>query len=834
MPPILVARGPWRLVALAALAAAALAACSSQTERRDRHLARAESYAEADQIREALIELRSALKLDPQSSETNFRLAELLERSGRIPDALFFFGEARRLDPSHSEAALREARLLLFEDSDRAEELIEGVLAREPDSADAYVTKSQLALVLSEPEEALKSALTAIELAPDGIGPHQQAGMVHQARIQLLQRERATIPEELFRAALQSFQRAAELADEEDRWNHEYQIARVLASWPDRHREATKAYQDAVASAEKARGPEPLRVMLDAAARYAELQGDDELARWTLERHLEIAPEALESWTRLALLEERSSGSGAGVMERMLEALGSSADAHVRYAQFLVTVGRPDDALAHLERVGRSGDRAELLAAHGNFLLGLGQTEQARSVVQRLGQEHPNHPSTALAQAQLALAERRVSVAAEILRASAATRGGDHADAHRLLASAELRLGNLQAARTAIERALELSASERGFPEEIHRLRARILTRTDDCTGALRSVAALRRADHEIDTPGRVDMAHCLYETGRGDLGRRILIDVVRRPQPPVSAVLEFARREGHRRPERARELLENAAAVRPNDAGLAVHLARFDLADRNPERALQRLDTVIARGGGVSAELVLERARVRAFMGEIELAQRDALQAFEVRPDLEGAAALLVQLYRAQGKVDEIIVSFEQAESAGALAAPARVLLARLYLLQGEREKARAALEAALAERSDLPGAKNDLAFLLAREDEDLDRALRLAQEAVQALRERPEAADTLGFVYLKRGLLEPALQQFRYAIELAEREQSLRAVYPYHLGLALARLGQEEAAAAAFQRALAIDADFQDAAVELRRLDGSAERTEEGARTS
>jgi tetratricopeptide (TPR) repeat protein len=329
-------------------------------------------------------------------------------------------------------------------------------------------------------------------------------------------------------------------------------------------------------------------------------------------------------------------------------------------------------------------------------------------------------------------------------------------------------------------------------------------------------------------------MVHCLYETGRGDLGRRILIDVVRRPPPPLAGVLEFARREGHRRPERARELLENAAAARPNDARLVVHLARFDLADRDPERALQRLDAVIALGGGVSAELVLERARVRAFMGEIELAQRDALQAFEVRPDLEGAAALLVQLYRAQGKVDEVVASFEQAESAGALAAPARVLLARLYLLQGEREKARAVLEAALAERSDLPGAKNDLAFLLAREDEDLDRALRLAQEAVQALRERPEAADTLGFVYLKKGLLEPALQQFRYAIELAEREQSLRAVYPYHLGLALARLGQEEEAAAAFQRALAIDADFQDAAVELRRLDGSAERAEEGAGTS
>jgi tetratricopeptide (TPR) repeat protein len=473
------------------------------------------------------------------------------------------------------------------------------------------------------------------------------------------------------------------------------------------------------------------------------------------------------------------------------------------------------------------------MAAHSNFLIGVGRREQAAAVVRDLERDHPTHPRTALAQAQLALAERRIPEAAEILRASVA-RGGESAATQRMLANTELRLGNLQAARAAITRSLELSATDPEFPEAAHRLRARISRQLGDCQGTILSLGALRRAEHSLNTIERVDMAHCLYETGRGELGRRILMDLLNLPNPPSSAVLEFARREGNRQPQKLREILERAASARPDDSSLVVQLARLDLRDGKPEQALERINTVIAKGRRVSPELVLERARVLAVQGEIELAQRDALQAFEARPDLDAAAGLLLQLYRAQGQIDEVVASFEQARDAGALGAPARVLLARLYLSRGEREKAREALEAALAERSDLPGAKNDLAFLLARDGGDLDRALRLAQEAVQALSDRPEPADTLGFVYYKKGLMEPALQQFRYAIELAEREENLRAVYPYHLGLALAGLGLDAAAAEAFERALAIDADFEDAALELRRLKESAELPEPGARSS
>ena len=104
----------------------------------------------------------------------------------------------------------------------------------------------------------------------------------------------------------------------------------------------------------------------------------------------------------------------------------------------------------------------------------------------------------------------------------------------------------------------------------------------------------------------------------------------------------------------------------------------------------------------------------------------------------------------------------------------------------------------------------ENDLAFLLAREGRDLDRALELALEAKQAFGEDPEVADTLGFVMLQRGLAGPAAEQFLSALRLAEERGRAVPGIHYHMGLALRALGQEKAAEQHLERALSIDPEF------------------------
>jgi tetratricopeptide (TPR) repeat protein len=247
--------------------------------------------------------------------------------------------------------------------------------------------------------------------------------------------------------------------------------------------------------------------------------------------------------------------------------------------------------------------------------------------------------------------------------------------------------------------------------------------------------------------------------------------------------------------------------------------LARLDLAAGRSEQALAHLNAAV-EAKQATPPVLLERARVYAALGDVPRAQQDALRAFEAQPGLAGASALVAALYRAQGQEKEAIASFEEALAAGALRPSGRFLLAQMHLLAGNAARCRELLEALVAERSDVPLAKNDLAYLLAAKNEQLDRALRLAEEASQGLGDQPAVADTLGFVYLQKSLHEPALQQFQRAVVLAQNRDEDQSVYHYHLGLALRALGRNDEAARAFERALALDGNFQDARQALEGL--------------
>ena len=96
------------------------------------------------------------------------------------------------------------------------------------------------------------------------------------------------------------------------------------------------------------------------------------------------------------------------------------------------------------------------------------------------------------------------------------------------------------------------------------------------------------------------------------------------------------------------------------------------------------------------------------------------------------------------------------------------------------------------------------------------------LAKEAQRGLTDSPATADTVGFVYYRKGLYAAALQQFRYAIELGRADGGGAVDEPgvhYHMGLTLYAMGRNEKAAQSLRKSLDIDADFS-GAEDARRL--------------
>jgi len=164
-----------------------------------------------------------------------------------------------------------------------------------------------------------------------------------------------------------------------------------------------------------------------------------------------------------------------------------------------------------------------------------------------------------------------------------------------------------------------------------------------------------------------------------------------------------------------------------------------------------------------------------------------------------------------------------------------ARLLLGRIYMESGDSSRARAVLEKVIQQDPDAAAAKNDLAYLLASDGVELNRAVRLAQEATEIRSSDPDAADTLGFVYLQKGLHEAALHQFEHALALnGDRPGRLAPMLHYHLGLTLHAMERNREAAAAFERALALDSEFPKAVDARKRLDEARSAPAETASAS
>jgi tetratricopeptide (TPR) repeat protein len=804
--------------ALVLVGAVSLGACTSKESKFARHLERAQEFEAQGQQKEALLELRSALQLDPKNADVNFRIAETLSKSNDFGNAVFFYRETIRLDPTRIDAALAESKLILFDDTKRAEELVEQVLSREPNNVIAYVRKSEAALARNDSAGALTAALTASELDPKNGLAQMQLGIVNLARIREAAIKGEKPPENFFTDAERAFKRAGELFP--NGHHARVELGRLYTIWEGHREQAEVAYKSAmeVAANDSARARSAA-----AAISFARATNNQPFLSSALQTLVAAEPGNLAAWDDLARLEEsKQKGGGDAIYQKLIEKHPEDIQAHLHYAEFLANTERADQAYAHLEEQAAKGvEPAVALEEIVAMRLRKHEVDPARVVVERLVKEQPTSPLTERAQARLALAEGRLDEAAEKLRHYL---GGEETwEGQRLLAMTELRRSQFPAAIAAIDRALQLAAEQR---DDLLRLKATIHSGAGDHA---QTVQALNRLNNEVGNlrpAEKLLLAQSLYAMGRRPGAKGILEELLASEDPPVGALVEFASREGSREPQRARDYLAKALERQPGNPSALRMMAQFDLGAGKPTDALARIDKAGA-SGPLPPALLLLRAQVLASMREWGKAEEEARRAFAAAPTLPGALEVLANIYVAQNRLPEAIASFQEAEKAGALPTSGQQLLARLYLTAGRPAEAKPLYEKVIAARADLPGAKNDLAWILASEGTDLERALTLAQEAQQAEAESPEVADTLGYVYLKKGLHDPALQQFKYALEIAQRadDDSIveRPEYHYHMGLALQALGRGSEAATAFEKALALDGKFADAEDARRQLEAA-----------
>jgi tetratricopeptide (TPR) repeat protein len=157
--------------------------------------------------------------------------------------------------------------------------------------------------------------------------------------------------------------------------------------------------------------------------------------------------------------------------------------------------------------------------------------------------------------------------------------------------------------------------------------------------------------------------------------------------------------------------------------------------------------------------------------------------------------------LYEHKGDHNKAVETYQQAYALSPNDSNMALLLADGLARAGRTAEAKRQYEGLMKAHPDDLSATNNLAYLLADTGGDLDEALRLAQSALAKAPKEAAYADTVGYIYLKKGMRDSATRTFSSLVHLYPHFPPFR----YHLGMALLESGNKTAAKKELQAALA-----------------------------
>jgi Flp pilus assembly protein TadD len=156
---------------------------------------------------------------------------------------------------------------------------------------------------------------------------------------------------------------------------------------------------------------------------------------------------------------------------------------------------------------------------------------------------------------------------------------------------------------------------------------------------------------------------------------------------------------------------------------------------------------------------------------------------------------------YRLSGDRQNAVASFQKAAALAPKDPAPHAFLAETQADAGDKAAAINSFKKALELSPDNVVMMNNLAYLMGDSGGNLDEALALVQKALRKAPGQPNLIDTLGWIYLKKGWNDSALQVFR---DLTDKNPN-SATFRYHLGMALLQKGDKATAKAEFRSGLA-----------------------------
>ena len=723
------------------------AACSRDPKvRAAESLANGDAYVASRKLNEAIIEYKRAIQARPDWAEAHYKLAKAYDAQGDPVNAYREYAWTGDLDPSNIDAQLQAGTLLLAAgELNAARTRAELALQVAPDSAPAHILLGNALSGLKEPEAAIKEIEQALSLDPSYAPAWTALGA---AEFLGGTRERAG----------DAFKKAVEIA------------------------------------------PRSIEARL-ALANYEWARGDLASAEHTLLAALAVDPKSAAVHRTLAFffLSTRRTADA----EPHFQALASEPGGRLALADYYMGVGNRGRAMSVLREVETAADKADAQAARLR-IAGLefagGRKAEAHAILDDIIREKPRNEEARITKARMLLVDGRVDEAAGHAQEAAKIAGGSPAAQYTLGLTAMAR-HDAAAAEQAFESVLKLNPRAAAARLQL----ARLQLARGETAGALRQAQEVSKQRPD-DLEAAVLMSRSLR--ARGDLPRaeRELAARVSRKPDSAPLHLEMGWLSLQRNDVKAaRQSFETALRLAPSLYDARVGLVSLEIAQKNFDAARTRIRDWQQQSADPRLQILL--ARVDLASGKTAEAQETLRALVTADPSQLDAYDLLGRIAIAAGQLDRAVAEYQALADRSKAPAGPLTMVAMIEEARGRRDAARQQYEKVLAADPRAGVAANNLAWMYA-EAGRLDEALTLATVAIEQLK-RPEAEDTLGWIYYRKGLTQHAITAFERAVAKSPKNP----VYQYHLGLAQLKDGNDTQGRAALKRALDLQPDFNGA---------------------
>jgi tetratricopeptide (TPR) repeat protein len=716
-------------------------------------------YFAEGKYKEARVEFLNAVQKDPRFGDAHFKLADTFARLGDGPNALREYVNAADLLPGNKDAQLKAGSFLMFARRyEDARTRAEKVLKMDPNNLDARLLRSKATFGLKEVDDAIRQVEEAIQLDPKAASAYMLLG--------LMQNERGDAA-----AAETALRQGVEL-DPKSVIGH-VNLGQFLAGHG-RQVEAEASFK----------------------AAYA------------------LDPKNATAARSLAAFYMASNRGGEA--EPYLKTLADNSQdlaPTLDLAGYYVSMRRPDDAVALLTKAAaRKDGGAEASVRLAAIEYGQGKTAQAHKIIDDLLARDAKNSRALIVKAQFLFQEKKLDAA--LARAKAAVAAAPRS------VPAQYLLGTVYAAKKQPDEAIAaftevLRLNPRDVAAQVQLAQLQMMN--GERESALQSAQAASVVDPNNPIV-RLLLARALIANGDVTRAEAELkgLEAQFPKAPDVQSAMGSMLLAKHDLVG-ARQAFDKTLALDPNSNEALTGLVTLDAAAKKLPEAKARVEARLARTPNDPAVLILA-ARTYSTLGDFAKFEQTLLKTLEVAPDTLEAYGLLGNLYMAQKRLDEARQMFAGMAAHQSKPVGAETMIAMLLQVQGKTAEARKQYEKVLTIDPRAAVAANNLAWMYVESGDNLDVALQLAQTAKAQLPNQPEVNDTLGWIFYKKGLTSLALAPLSLAVDQdkdpTNPKYKKNAVYQFHLGMALAKNGEDAKARTALQTALALDANFAGAA--------------------